>query len=434
MKNLIQAAAVTLFAVSVAQAQQAVQWKVSEGGNGHWYGYSLARLDWNAAEQAARVSGGHLATITSSAENAFVASLGLPSAPDLFLSAYWTGGRRPSAGAPFAWITGEPWSFTNWDGPEPNGCCGTDVRFVVFRVHAGSLGRWDDTSVNGNADAHPQWSLIEWSADCNNDGIVDYGQCRDGSLPDYNGNNVPDCCESGAPCLAGSYPVQWRVQDGGNGHWYALRDLPTRPTCTDAAAMAAQVGARLIALETDMENNFFRILRCAQGRQHQSGWQDLQLVGGQWRWGSGAPFSFQSWSRGQPDFGNNATIDWAGASGQCDVLTWGDEICGVANLPSSLFIEWSADCNDDGIVDKGQILRGERPDANDNGIPDECDQVGCRDADFFRDRFVNGADLGILLIQWGPIGEYTVSDLNRDGTVDANDLGVFLSFWGPCPY
>jgi hypothetical protein len=33
-------------------------------------------------------------------------------------------------------------------------------------------------------------------------------------------------------------------------------------------------------------------------------------------------------------------------------------------------LEWSADCNNDGIVDKGQILAGEFSDANNNGIPD----------------------------------------------------------------
>ena len=37
MKTLIQAAVVTLFAASAAQAQQAVQWTASVGGNGHWY-------------------------------------------------------------------------------------------------------------------------------------------------------------------------------------------------------------------------------------------------------------------------------------------------------------------------------------------------------------------------------------------------------------
>jgi hypothetical protein len=34
MKNLIHTAVITLFAASAAHAQQAVQWKVSDGGNG----------------------------------------------------------------------------------------------------------------------------------------------------------------------------------------------------------------------------------------------------------------------------------------------------------------------------------------------------------------------------------------------------------------
>lgn len=57
----------------------------------------------------------------------------------------------------------------------------------------------------------------------------------------------------------------------------------------------------------------------------------------------------------------------------------------------------------------------------------------CSDADLFRDSIVNGADLGILLSQWGPNPSPTVSDLNRDGAVDGMDLGLPLSFWGPCP-
>jgi hypothetical protein len=57
----------------------------------------------------------------------------------------------------------------------------------------------------------------------------------------------------------------------------------------------------------------------------------------------------------------------------------------------------------------------------------------CIDADLFRDFNVNGADLGILLSQWGAATPQTVSDLNFDGMVDGADLGVLLSFWGPCP-
>jgi hypothetical protein len=38
--------------------------------------------------------------------------------------------------------------------------------------------------------------LVEWSADCNSDGIVDYGQILLGTLPDANTNGIPDTCES----------------------------------------------------------------------------------------------------------------------------------------------------------------------------------------------------------------------------------------------
>jgi hypothetical protein len=98
------------------------------------------------------------------------------------------------------------------------------------------------------------------------------------------------------------------------------------------------------------------------------------------------------------------------------------------------FPDGCADCNGDGKSDRGQIFLRELADVDANGIPDICQVPTCRDADLFPDRNVNGADLGILLSQWGPATQYTVADLNRDGTVDGADLGIVLSFWGPCPY
>ena len=55
-------------------------------------------------------------------------------------------------------------------------------------------------------------------------------------------------------------------------------------------------------------------------------------------------------------------------------------------------------------------------------------------ADIYRDHNVNGADLGILLSQWGPVTSLTQSDFNTDDVVDGADLGVLLNWWGPCPY
>jgi hypothetical protein len=46
------------------------------------------------------------------------------------------------------------------------------------------------------------------------------------------------------------------------------------------------------------------------------------------------------------------------------------------------------------------------------------------------DGAVGGADLGLLLGNWGLPG---IGDLNGNGTVDGADLGALLGDWGACP-
>ena len=58
----------------------------------------------------------------------------------------------------------------------------------------------------------------------------------------------------------------------------------------------------------------------------------------------------------------------------------------------------------------------------------------CQRADYNLDGMVDGADLSILLANWGscPGGVSTgcVGDLNCDGIVDGADLSVLLAAWG----
>src|SRR3990172_6025213 len=114
-----------------ASAERA-RWEVADGGNGHWYevltGPQLPNgvpgiISWADANLDAQARGGHLATITSAAENGFVFSL---AAVPLFWShipegAYfgpWLGGfQAPDAQDPasdWIWVTGEPFEYTNW--------------------------------------------------------------------------------------------------------------------------------------------------------------------------------------------------------------------------------------------------------------------------------------------------------------------------------
>jgi hypothetical protein len=92
----------------------------------------------------------------------------------------------------------------------------------------------------------------------------------------------------------------------------------------------------------------------------------------------------------------------------------------VANEP--------ADCDGDGRIDACAIAADPTLDQDLDGVPDSCRCVG----DIVADGFVDGSDLGILLMQWGQIGPSLGGDLNRDGAVDGMDLGLLLMQWGVC--
>jgi hypothetical protein len=100
-------------------------------------------------------------------------------------------------------------------------------------------------------------------------------------------------------------------------------------------------------------------------------------------------------------------------------------------------LEWSADCNSDGIVDYGQIRAGDLEDTNANNIPDCCETSASCDicpADVDESGAVSGVDLAAVLNSWGPVGaKYPRADVNSDGVVDGADLAMVLSAWGPCP-
>ena len=131
----------TLTGASVLQAAP-VQW----GVNGHWYEAVVVSggTTWADAKQAAESSGGHLATITSQAENDFLVSI-LPVA-DL---SYWLGGyQQPDDGGPadnWNWVTGEPWNYTNWLSGEPNDDFSLNEDSLAIYGGSPERGAWNDT-------------------------------------------------------------------------------------------------------------------------------------------------------------------------------------------------------------------------------------------------------------------------------------------------
>jgi hypothetical protein len=268
--------------------------------------------------------------------------------------------------------------------------------------------------------------------DCNGDGVSDLEQCRDGTLVDHNSNDIPDCCEQGTPCVVGNYPVEWRTADGGNGHWY--QRIPT--SCwNEGNDSAVAMGTHLASLTSLAEAQF-----CARLFPSDSYWITAKVGGRRnpdsdlftgWTWTDGATFTpgVLPWMSANPGccypdeyFLGINRLGQLGDLQDCDAGGGGGAI-----------VEWSADCNNDGIVDYGQILQGQLVDSDQNGVPDVCGADPCT-ADITGNGMVNGADLGAVLAAWGSDGsEQGGADINADGVVNGADLAFVLGAFGPCP-
>jgi hypothetical protein len=245
------------------------------------------------------------------------------------------------------------------------------------------------------------------------------------------------------PALA-QQAVQWRVEDGGNGHWYGQVAISGPLSRTLYLQASASRGATPVAFSSQAEELF------VYGRFGQA------LIGLAAGPGTNAflwlaePFnSYSNW--GVPScpsgpYPNNwpwtnerfAQLQSANCPGTQGIATkWDDYGFNEYPSPVILLLEWSADCNGDGIVDYGQILDGTFEDANENGVPDCCDAgESCTPCpgDVNDSGIVNGTDIAIILGAWGTSGgKFPRSDTDGNGIVDAADLAVVLGGWGNCP-
>ena len=436
---LVASAVIAITSSSVLAQSTAVQWTTASGGNGHWYlrWTDPVQTDWSAIGQLAASKGAQLLTVSSAAEQTFFF--------DLFGSAVIGLSAAPGS-SEFVWATGEEVSFSNWGtsqcgfGPYPNNP-NTNRRFVImnFGPCVGSHGirpAWDDYELSELGPTIIGIGL-EWSADCNADGIVDYGQILSGQLIDANSNGIPDCCENGTACESQSSAVQWTVASGGNGHWYQFRRLPLNHCWTQARNMCEADGGHLATITSAPENNLLRSLTIKndpgvlEGGPYIGG-TCVGLPWGQFYWITGEPFVYTNWLYGAPNGSQGETEQYLQFWRWSD-LGWNDQVlCG--GLMFSHLIEWEADCNSDGIVDYGQILSGQLIDANSNGIPDSCEVDPCP-GDISGNGAVDGVDLSVLLGVWGTDGsggEFD-ADVTNDGIVNGADLTIILGGWGPCP-
>jgi hypothetical protein len=97
--------------------------------NGHSYYRSTGSMTWTDARQACANMGGYLVTVTTLAENNFIFNL-WPNG--------WIGLTDEVVEGQWRWVTGEPYTWGNWNSGEPNNAGNEDYTQFV------SNGKWND--------------------------------------------------------------------------------------------------------------------------------------------------------------------------------------------------------------------------------------------------------------------------------------------------
>jgi hypothetical protein len=463
-------------AIAGSAGAQAVQWRAADGGNGHWYGISAEYTNWTEARVRALAAGGDLASLSTNAEWFWVRGW-LPS----ILHGYWLGGRQqPNSATPSSgwfWLTGEPVQ-TEWMVMDDNSCGASPADVENMQqdyLHTCcenypqgiSFGDLDDGGWGCDIALR---SVVEWSADCNNDGIVDYGQIRAGQLIDANGNNVPDCCEQGTSCDSLAVGLQARYMFDGNcadasgygrngaatgiAYVAGTAGLPASAASFDGSASFVEVDG--VPIPTDNAFSWALWLR-ADSIGSTAVIERIATIGNNQmspslfiRSGGGLGFGSYSFSSGGTSIESGpATISpgiWSHIACTSSIdgarriyvngvlVVEGLSVDYGQQLPKILIGRDRLDCC--------ERFRGVIDDLRFYSRPLSATEVATLHAlgapcigDIYIDQRVDGGDLGVLLSHWGPTTVDSASiacDLNRDGRVDGFDLGMLLANWGPC--
>ncbi len=146
-----------------------VCWPVSSGGNGHWYGAIPDLLNWDSARQRATTYSyggftGHLATVNTPAENNFIyqqVMVGLT--PGSVLEQYFLGSRLVNGQR--TWITGEPFTYSNWAPGEPGGGFsepGSAMWGSTNTAANRTPGTWNDVAIDQTSSNYLYLGIVEF--------------------------------------------------------------------------------------------------------------------------------------------------------------------------------------------------------------------------------------------------------------------------------
>ena len=219
----------------------------------HRYELYANQVTWNDARKYADRLGGHLVTITSDEENSIVSSLVKNTSDDC--DYYWIGATDEDAEGNFQWITGEPFTYTNYKEGEPNGLSSDEDYLMIYK----SLLQWNDARNevpsgyiveydSPTCETH-QWDegTVTFEPTCVKEGVRIYtcevcGETKQETIP-ANGhielidNEVKATCTKGGKtegshCSVCGEVIKAQEEVPANGHTKVV-DVAVNATCTE---------------------------------------------------------------------------------------------------------------------------------------------------------------------------------------------------------
>ena len=251
---------------------------------GHYRAVQAISVSWQEANAACTALGSHLATITSQAENDLVVGLLTGFSPWM---SPWLGGTDEQVEGTWRWVTGETWTYDNWNGGEPSDTSGGENHLQLYDGNVGPRGKWNDAP----------------SPDANhvNGYVCEMESCSD---PDF--DNVcagTDNC----PTVANTDQRDWDGDGTGDacdllntgGHYRAVQAIGV--SWQEANAACTALGSHLATITSQAENDL--VVGLLTGF---SPWMSPWLGGtdeqveGTWRWVTGETWTYDNWNGGEP--------------------------------------------------------------------------------------------------------------------------------------
>ncbi len=117
--------------------------------NKHWYLLIRQGMSWHSSRDYCSLLGAHLVTIQNASENQFVYKI-MPQG--------WLGATDEIKDGQWVWVTGEPWSYSNWAPHEPTNCGGSNCSPENYL----QISRLDDTNQWNDVSGGTSPFVCEW--------------------------------------------------------------------------------------------------------------------------------------------------------------------------------------------------------------------------------------------------------------------------------